>query len=204
MEINKIVYAELEKLNANKKMAFGIFCCERIIELYAVFDKMIAENELESLAEHNDGTSIVVATLQFTKQLDMDNVVVTNEAVRNRINECVRLIPDDDDYDGGIETALGQLTAASVGYLLEYYLKRDEKFIQRTSNAVINVVNNIISDDYYNTHPGGTYEEKEAILAAAYQKEVAIQLAFIGMLENNTGQDEKDRFTQANKIKLTA
>jgi hypothetical protein len=178
MDINKEIHNKIENLNFIQNIQFAIFCTGRVIELYKEFDQMIKDLKLELLNDVPNGYLLLFNAYSFVKNGNSkpDNIEsLKNEELKNHLDSCDKCMPDDDDY-GGFETTIAQYTASSMRYTLSYILKKDSKYIKYTSDALIEIINTIVSENYSSKYSNNViFEEKRRVIVLYYQREIEIQ-----------------------------
>jgi hypothetical protein len=175
MEVNKLVLENIKQLVFKQQMLFGLSCVDRCIEMYKLFDKMVIEEKLEPLVPNNNGFEILNEILNEGYNL-IDNIEIEdNDKIQQYVKQCYELAPHDEDY-GDIQTTIAQFAANSLAYSLKFYLEKDLKYLNWCSDSVIEIINIIESEKFYESNPD---DDAEKHLDICFEKEVKIQMEVI-------------------------
>lgn len=186
MELNKEVILSLELLTEKDKSFFGLFCVKRISGLYELFDDLI---EVEKLEPSNKNYTLVKCIIKHLEESLLSDFEIQQSAIDGFIDE-LNSVPFNDIYGSCDEFMLAANVLASIENVLNFLIKKDERYLARCSDLLINTINIIISSNHHTIDDGISYLEKEHLLAKYHAKEIEIQLAFIKMLrENVSGND---------------
>jgi hypothetical protein len=197
MNVNEKVYDSINNLTNTQKMHFGIFCAERIIELYKYFDEMVKTENLKQLIPNENGYNILRNILNY-----IENGINENESykINNYIKICASLMPDYDEYGGDYETIVAQYIGRAIGFLLEFYNTKDNKFINWCSDNIIEVINAVESYKYRKSNENINNEERRKYIEKCYEEEIKLELNFIKLLKNNIDKETMEKYINENKI----
>jgi hypothetical protein len=199
MNINKEIYGYINNLTDTQKMYFGIYCAERVIELYIDFDKMVENEKLEPLIVGGNGYKILREILNY-----INNNINENETnkIDNYIKICASLMPDYDEYGGDYETIVAQYIPRTIGFILEFYNKKDNQFINWCSDNIIEIINSVESYNYRKTNKNVNNDETRKYVVECYDKEIKIELELIKLLKNNCNEEIIEKYIIENKIRI--
>ena len=207
MEINKKVYEKIESNNVSLNMQFSLFCAGRVIDLYKEFDAMIKNENLALLNGTESGYKTLSGAYNFIIQNaivweDKDYIIM--QKVQEYLNLCDLCMPDDDDY-GGFETTIAQLSASTIRYTLSYWITKNKSFPKKSSDSMIDIVNNVFSEQYLiQKGQGGSYAEKRTILQQLYLSEIDFELNSILKIQDGLNPDDLKKMIEENKISINS
>ena len=201
MEINQLIYYKLDNLNDIQKIEFCVFCAERIIDLYKDFDLVVNNENLKELIVGQDGYRTLREMLDYVK-IDILNNKAENDRINNYINLCAKLIPDYDEYGGDYETIVAQYIPRTIGFIFEFYNRREDRFVYWCSDNNIEILNAICSYLYRCKNTCIDNDVRRNYIIGHYLQEIQIESQFIDMLRMGTKVSDIIEFTRNNIISI--
>ncbi|TCC99696.1 hypothetical protein [Pedobacter hiemivivus] len=199
MDVNKEVIFSLGLLSEKDKSFFGLFCVKRISGLYDLFDHLI---ELEKLESPNKNYELIRGIIKYLEESVLSNIKIQRSTI-DGFTEKLNSIPFDDLYGSCDEFMLAANVLSSIENLLNFHVKKDEKYIVKCIDLLINTINIIVSQHLFNIDDGISYEEKEHVLVKHYAREIEIELTFIEMLRKNASGNELIAFINDHLILIS-
>lgn len=201
MDINKSIYFELDKLDDNQKIDFCIFCAERTIDLYKDFDLVVNNENLNKLIEDTDGYSALREALNYAR-FNLANTKDKYDKIEYYINLCAKLMPDYDEYGGDYETIVAQYIPRTIGFVFEYYNRKENRFVHWCSDNNIEILNAICSFQYRSRNTTINANEIRNYIVNCYLQEIKIQAQFIDMLKKSVEHSILVEFINNNLISI--
>lgn len=201
MEINRTIHYKLDNLNDIQKIKFCIFCAERIVDHYKDFDLVVKNENLEELIKGQDGYSTLREILDYAK-IDLVDNKGENSRINEYINLCAKLMPDYDEYGGDYETIVAQYIPRTIGFIFEFYNRREDRFVYWCSDNNIEILNAICSYQYRSKNICIDNNERRNYVIGHYLQEIQIESQFIDMLREGAELSDLIEFTRNNIISI--
>jgi hypothetical protein len=109
-------------------------------------------------------------------------------------------MPDYDEYGGDYESITGIYISRTIGFLLEFYIKEENRFIHWCSDNIIEILNAIKSYKYRKENETINNEERRKYVLKCYKEEIKIEIKFMELLENNCDNQNLEKYIMKNKI----
>ena len=186
MDVNKEVILSLGILSEKDKSFFGVFCAKRISGLYELFDHLIEHEKLES---PNKNYELVRDIIKYLEESLLNDIEIQRSTIDGFIND-LKSLPFNDLYGSCDAFILAANVLSSIENVLNFHKKKDQRYIVRCGDLLINTINVIVSEHLLTIDDGSSYEEKEHVLAQHCAREIEIELTFVEMLRKNAGANE--------------
>lgn len=201
MEINKSIYCKLDNLDNIQKIKFCIFCAERIVDLYKDFDLVVKNENLQELIPGHKGYSILKEILDYAK-IDLVNNRGEDHKINRYINLCAKLMPNYDEYGGDYETIVAQYIPRTIGFIFEFYNRKEARFVYWCSDNNIEILNAICSYQYRKKNVHIDNNERRNYIIDHYLQEIQVESQFIDMLKEDAQLSDLLEFTKSNMISI--
>lgn len=161
---------DLSQLSKQKQLAFGLFCCERLLPNYIIFSQENNWGDIIILRESTLKVWSVLSGLKLTKD-DIDLVVT----------RCEEVTPDSDEFDS-LYVSFAQDACFSVCCLFDFILNGESGRIAQIAEFATDSLDLYIQE-VENLQPNDTELEQKILENPLMQNELSRQAQDISNLE---------------------
>ena len=175
-----LVKQAIRTLSYDEKKNFGIFCLDRIINLYEDVDSRIDISEADDNIKKGTASNTLISIykdLKHSKATQLDDI-------KNKIKICDSLILDTEEiFDNSVKNVTAGIVAENLYYLLKFEIEEDNQYIFDCSANQIEVINQIMSE-YFFEHVSNNENVCDELLEVLFVKEYDIQLQAINLIKD--------------------
>ena len=175
-----LVKQAIRTLSYDEKKNFGIFCLDRIINLYEDVDSRIDISEADDNIKKGTANNTLISIykdLKHSKATQLDDI-------KNKIKICDSLILDTEEiFDNSVKNVTAGIVAENLYYLLKFEIEEDNQYIFDCSANQIEVINQIMSE-YFFEHVSNNENVCDELLEVLFVKEYDIQLQAINLIKD--------------------
>ncbi|ASY41315.1 hypothetical protein [Taylorella equigenitalis] len=173
-----LIRESLSGLTFQQQKKFGIFCLDRIQDLYEDVDTRINIQDMSKEVEN--GKAYTIFRFIYDR-LKTDDSITLNELIDLRLKSDSLILDTDEVYDSITENILAKIVAECLYTLLSFLINHKVDDVFDCARYVIDIINAQVSDYFY-MNIDDDDDKCEIFLSKLFECEYKIQLSSINFI----------------------
>jgi hypothetical protein len=182
MTCNELVYALVNELTVEQNIKFASSCINRVKHFLKIFVNkapFIIAYFKEAIPENNIENKL----REILDRIFIEPFNIENDEIDKDIEFLEKLLVDDDEVDSSTEKQLFFYSVIIIIHILEYIKEKDEKYIDLCSDAMVEIINQVKSAEYWTKHPECSDDELYEYVDKMIKDEVKRETEIIEMIK---------------------
>lgn len=198
MECNSKVYSLIKKITREQKIQFGIFSIRRVVGIYEQFEKSEDSEIVNTEIPQGERYNLLISIIKYLQ----DNKEYDKDKIKHYIDLLESLVTDDEDDGNSTGLTIAGYVITGTIAVLEFIQNDDVKRIFWCSDSIIEIMNQVKSEEYYSKYPDYSDDEIEKLVDASIDDEVKIEKEIITMIQSDLGMEELEQYIEKNLVNV--